>query len=168
MPNLPYPKLFWWCHCFSLPLTEITGATVRHSATKIAKWLTKRNLNYALRKRCLALLQTTKCTIIVLYVTQSADGRQTKKCIHLYHEYTIPYHSRWKRKWKLTCKICTITYPQPSITHWHTEQTLSHLYRTSAKRSCGSSLGCDFISELSSFVLEFQIYADKQVYSPFG
>lgn len=36
------------------------------------------------------------------------------------------------------------------------------------KKSCGSSQGCDLISELSPFVLELQLYADKQVYNPFG
>lgn len=36
------------------------------------------------------------------------------------------------------------------------------------KKSCGSSQGCDLISELSPFVLELELYADKQVYNPFG
>ena len=77
-------------------------------------------------------------------------------------------HLKAEKSWRGICKICTITYPQPSITHWHTGQTLSHLYSVSAKRSCGSSQGCDLISEPSSFVLELRLYADKQVHNPFG
>lgn len=73
-----------------------------------------------------------------------------------------------KKTWRGKCKICTLTYPQPSITHWHTGHSLSHLYNASAKRSCGSSQGCDLISELSAFVLELQPYAHKQVHNVFG
>lgn len=77
----------------------------------------------------------------------------------------MPLKARGKKSWKGICKICTITYPQPSIAHWHTGQTLSHLCSVSAKRSCGSSQGCHLISE---FMHELRLYADKQVHNPFG
>lgn len=99
-------------------------------------------------------------TVILPNVTQTDDKEKQRK------SFTMQLHNaciQLNTEKAGNGYVKYVTYPQPSITPWHTEETLSHLYRASAKRSCGSFQGYDFISELSSFVLEIQIYADKQV-----